>query len=192
MPRLSRALLLAPLAALALAACGTGTTSSGNGNPNGDGFVAGSGSGGLLSKRVQAPTVNGASLTGGGGLSFAQYAGKVLVVNFYGSWCSPCRAETPLLEKASQANPTVAFLGVLMQDSTSNGLAFRKTYGVTYPSIVDPDGVDIAKFRGVNPSAVPDTFVIDKAGKIAAKYVGGISDPTGFQQVLTTLEAEAA
>jgi len=196
-PRSRRAaLVFAPLAALALAGslagCSTGTTSSGNGNPNGDGFIAGSGSGGLLKTRVEAPAVTGASLTGGPAISLQQYAGKVLVVNFYGSWCSPCRAESPLLEAAATANPQVQFLGVLMQDSTANGLAFRRTFGITYPSIVDPDGTVIAKFREVNPDAVPDTFVIDKTGKIAAKYVGPVTNAAAFAKVLATLEAEPA
>lgn len=182
--------VVASVAAVALAACSSTTTTEQT--AQGDGYVAGTASGGRLAHRVAAPALSGPSLTGGGTLSLKQYAGKVVVVNFYASWCSPCRAETPLLVQAAQAHPDVQFLGVLFEDTTSNGLAFRRSYDVTYPSIVDTQGVDLAKFKNVNPSAVPDTFVIDKRGRIAAKYVGGIKDPSAFGSVLTALQAEAA
>ena len=190
-PRLS-ALLLAPLAALMLAACsGTSTTSNNNAGTNGDGNTAGVKTGGLLSKTQQAPVLTGTAI-GGGTVSTAADMGRVTVVNFYASWCAPCRAETPLLEQSARANPDVAFLGVLFKDTAPDGAAFRRTYGVTYPSIVDTDGVDLAKFRNVDPSAVPVTFVLNKQGRVAARYVGGISASSGFQAVLARLQAEPA
>ncbi|HEX7354578.1 MAG TPA: TlpA disulfide reductase family protein [Mycobacteriales bacterium] len=190
-PRRAALVVAAALAALGIAACSSTTTTQGPAG-NGDGFIAGSAGGGELSTRVPAPALSGPSVTGQGTLSLAQYVGKVVVVNFYASWCSPCRAETPILVAAAEAHPTVQFLGVLFEDTPANGLAFRRSFGVTYPSIVDRNGVDLAKFKNVNPSAVPDTFVIDKSGKIAAKYVGGLKDAAAFGAVLTRLEAEPA
>lgn len=184
-------LAIAPLVALGLAACSSTTTTQ-DPSGHGDGFVAGAANGGELSTRVEAPSLSGPSVTGDGTLSLAQDAGKVVVVNFYASWCSPCRAETPVLVAAAKAHPAVRFFGVLFEDTPANGLAFRKSFGVTFPSIVDRQGVDLAKFKNVNPSAVPDTFVIDKNGKIAAKYVGGLKDAAAFDKVLTSLQAEPA
>jgi thiol-disulfide isomerase/thioredoxin len=183
------ALALAPLLALALVGCST--SSSTNSTDQGNNNQATSKTGGLLSSRTTAPTLSGAAI-GGGTLSTSTYAGSVYVVNFYASWCAPCVAETPLLERVAKANPGVHFLGVLFKDTASNGASFRRQYGVTYPSLVDTDGVDLAKFRNVDPSAVPVTFVIDKTGRVAARYVGGISSAASLQQVLTQLQQTSA
>lgn len=194
MPRPARriaVLAIAPLVAFGLAACSSSSTTD-TGGDRGAGYLAGTANGGELATRVGAPALSGPSVTGNGNLSLRQFAGKVVVVNFYASWCSPCRAETPVLVAAAQAHSAVQFLGVLFEDTPSNGLAFRKSYGVTFPSIVDRQGVDLAKFKNVNPSAVPDTFVIDKKGTIAAKYVGGLKDPAAFDKVLSSLQAEPA
>ena len=129
---------------------------------------------------------------GGGTLSTASLTGSVVVVNFYASWCSPCVAETPLLEATSRANPQVHFVGVLYEDSASNGASFRRKYSVTYPSLADPDGGDLAKFRKLSPSNLPVTFVLDKAGRVAARYFGGIGPSSGLQPVLTQLQRAAS
>ncbi len=184
-----RALALTPLLALALVGCSSSSSTQGAAG-QGNGNTATSQTGGLLSKRVTAPTLTGAMI-GGGTLSTATYAGSVYVVNFYASWCAPCVAETPLLETVAKANPGVHFVGVLFKDTEPNGASFRRQYGVTYPSLVDTDGVDLAKFRNVDPSAVPVTFVVDKTGKVAARYVGGIHSATNLQQVLTQLQQSA-
>ncbi len=183
------ALLLA--SALALSACGGTSTASNNGAASGDGNTASTKTGGLLAKTQPAPVLSGDAI-GGGTISTAADLGRVTVVNFYASWCAPCRAETPLLEQTARAEPDVAFLGVLFKDSAPNGAAFRRTYGVSYPSLVDTDGVDLAKFRNVDPSAVPVTFVLDKQGRVAARYVGGITASSGFQAVLAKLQAAPA
>jgi thiol-disulfide isomerase/thioredoxin len=183
-----RALLLLPVAALALSACAA--SSSGNGSAaDNTGNTAATKSGGLLSDRQPAPVLSGPTI-GGGSITTAAYKGSVVVVNFYASWCSPCIAETPLLEAAAKADPDVKFVGVLFKDSEANGAAFRRQYDVTYPSLVDTNGQDIVKFRNVSPSAVPVTFVIDKQGRVAARYVGGIGVNSGFTTVLDKLEAE--
>jgi thiol-disulfide isomerase/thioredoxin len=188
----ARALLLAPLLVLALAlplaACSSSNTTQGSAG-QGNGNTATSKTGGLLSKRVTAPTLSGATI-GGGTLSTASYQGSVVVVNFYASWCAPCVAETPLLEQVAQSDPGVHFVGVLFKDTAANGASFRRAHDITYPSLIDTDGVDLAKFRNVDPSAVPVTFVIDKQGKVAARYVGGIASATGLQQVLSILQAQ--
>lgn len=174
---------------LVLAGCGK-TTNTGIG---GTGYQAGSGNGGLLDHRFGAPDLSG-PLLGGGHDDLASLRGQVVVINFYASWCSPCRAETPLLVStaASTKGQGVAFLGVLFKDSETNGASFRQSYHETYPSLVDSDGVDLAKFKGANPSALPVTFVIDRSGRVAARWIGAISPTSNFSQVLDRLRAEPA
>lgn len=187
--RLTAAVASGLLAAVALTGCSSGHAT--DAGPKGEGYAnpAASKSGGMLAKRVSAPTLSGDTV-GGGSLSTAAYQGSVVVVNFYASWCAPCAAETPFLEQTAKADPAVHFVGVLSNDSATNGAAFRATYGVTYPSLVDSSGSDVARYRKLSPSGLPVTFVLDKKGKVAARYVGGIDAGSGFQVTLTRLQAE--
>ena len=179
------------VAAGSLTACSS--THSTDSVPGGTGYQATSAHGGLLAKRQAAPDLHG-PLIGGGTLDLATLRGKIVVLNFYASWCSPCRAETPLLVATAHAQAAhgVAVVGVLFKDSAANGAAFRRTFGATYPSLIDTDGEDLAKFRDVDPSAVPVTFVLDRAGRVAARYVGGITASSNFDAVLSRLVGEPA
>lgn len=170
---------LALAATAALAACGSGGGAS---TPVG---------GGLLSSPQKPPSISGTALDGKT-LSLAGYHGKVVVLNFYASWCAPCRAETPLLERtATKTAPQgVQFLGVLFKDSATNGASFRNGAGVTYPSLLDTAGTLLTKFKNVNASSIPQTFVFARDGKLAARYNGPITDEAGFDGVLKTLAAQ--
>jgi peroxiredoxin len=159
----------------------------------GDGGSAALG-GGLLKKEQTTPKISGTTLDGKS-LDVNALKGKVVVLNFYASWCPPCRAETPMLETISKqtASKGVDFVGVLSNDTATGGRAFRARYDVTYPSLVNEDGTWAAKFKGVN--ALPFTFVIARDGKIAARWVGGITTAGAaaqFTQVLDQLAAEPA
>ncbi len=127
--------------------------------------------------RPAAPAVTGVTLTGQK-VSLAGYRGDVLVLNFWGSWCAPCRAEAPQLGTlARQLAPSgVRFLGVDIRDEPQSALAFMQTFRVGYPSLSDPSDEIALQFRStVPPDAIPSTIVIDRAGKIAARIVGGAS-----------------
>jgi len=194
---LTRALpraLTAVLLAAGLAACGQHVTSNGP-NSQENGYLVTNSHGGLLKKAEKAPNLHG-SLLGGGTLALSSLKGKVVVVNFYASWCSPCRAETPLLVAADHTHAAQGLdvVGVLFEDSTSNGEAFRRTFHVTYPSLTDPDGEDLADFRNIDPSAIPVTIVLNRAGMVAARYEGGLNDSTAsnFTNVLDILLAQPA
>ncbi|MFJ9979436.1 TlpA family protein disulfide reductase [Streptomyces cyaneofuscatus] len=129
--------------------------------------------------REPAPDLRGESLTGKP-LSLAEHRGKVVVLNVWGSWCAPCRAEAPNLQKVYEdtREQGVAFLGINTRDATqTNALAFEETYGVTYPSFWDRPGKLLLKFRGtISPSAIPSTLVIDRQGRIAASAMKALSE----------------
>ncbi|MHB8339848.1 MAG: TlpA family protein disulfide reductase [Mycobacteriales bacterium] len=163
-----------------------------NGTGTGQNFVATGLGGGLLTHRSPAPVLSGRTIEGGYYTTSAA-RGKVLVVNFWASWCAPCRQETPVLaqEARAYAGRGVEFLGVLFRDSAANGRAFATDDHVPYPSLYDPSGVDLLGFRGLNPTSIPDTAVIDRQGRVAALFIGPVTDSLPqFQHVLAVLAAE--
>jgi cytochrome c biogenesis protein CcmG/thiol:disulfide interchange protein DsbE len=106
-------------------------------------------------------------LSGAGTVSLASLRGQVVVLNFWASWCEPCRDEAPLLEQAqarlSRHRATV--LGVSYRDTTSDSRDFVRRYRLTFPEVRDGDG-DFAGAYGTNQ--LPETFVIDRAGRVVA------------------------
>ncbi len=127
-------------------------------------------------------------------VSSADYAGKVLVVNFWYAGCPPCRVEAPDLEalyKKYQPNG-VGFLGVNLYDSAATAIGFAKDHSVTYPSVLDRDtGSVLLAFSGtVPPKATPTTLVIDKKGRVAARILGAIPDRSILDTLISSTLAE--
>ncbi|MFG2134567.1 TlpA family protein disulfide reductase [Streptomyces sp. NPDC048751] len=180
--RSRRAALLgagAAVTALTLSACSSGGTSGGGGDTN---FVMGKDGISTAKKgeRAQAPDLSGKTIAGGQ-LDVASFKGKVVVLNVWGSWCSPCRAEAPNFEKVYKdlKDKGVQFVGINTRDTkTSNALAFEKQQGVTYPSLYDPTGKLMLRFKKgtLNPQAIPSTLVLDREGKIAARSLAALSE----------------
>ncbi|WP_447038102.1 TlpA family protein disulfide reductase [Streptomyces sp. DSM 118878] len=173
--RSGRAALLAAgaaVAALTLSACGSGGTSGGGGNTN---FVTGSDGIATLAKgdRKDGPKLDGETLTGDH-LDLADYKGKIVVLNVWGSWCPPCRAEAPNFVKVANATKDqgVQFVGINTRDPQKGpAISFEKDYKVPYPSLHDPMGKLMLRFpKGtLNPNFIPSTVVIDRDGKVAAR-----------------------
>jgi peroxiredoxin len=117
-------------------------------------------------QRAQARDVTG-EILGGGTYDVAQDRGKVVVVNFWGSWCSPCRAEAADLQKTYDATKAkgVTFVGVNSRDDRDAAKAFERGR-VTYPSVYDPDGKVALKFD-VTQVSTPSTLILDRQGRIA-------------------------
>jgi peroxiredoxin len=138
--------------------------------------VAGSDSAVLYSAghRPLAPDFTATTLTGSR-LSFSSYRGRVVVVNFWGSWCVPCREEAAALAVTAQqyAPAGVAFLGVDVRDTTASAEAFTRSFGITYPSVSDSGSQITLDFTAVVPIAgTPTTLVIDRTGHIAGAVFG--------------------
>ena len=139
---------------------------------------AGSSSAGTSSAQVatgkQAPAFNLASLTGSPAhVSLAGYAGRPVIVNFFASWCVPCRQETPLMARFYKSeHGSVTVIGVDTNDSRTSALKFTQTYGVSYPVASDPAATTAGAF-GV--SALPQTFFLNAQHKIVDRVYGAVS-----------------
>jgi thiol-disulfide isomerase/thioredoxin len=102
------------------------------------------------------------------------WKGKVVVVNFWGSWCAECRDEAPALQQVyTDDKPRgVEFLGVDIRDDVPSARDYERKFGITYPSLDDPANMVALRFRGV--PATPTTIVLDRSGRIAARQNGSI------------------
>jgi thiol-disulfide isomerase/thioredoxin len=143
--------------------------------------------------RPLAPDFTAVTLTGAP-LNFSAYRGKVVVLNFWGSWCVPCREEAPTLAAAAaQYQPSgVSFLGVDVRDTTASAEAFARSFHITYPSVSDPSSVITLDFTAKVPIAgTPTTLVIDRTGRIAGAVFGTVTYPdlTAILAKVTTTAA---
>jgi thiol-disulfide isomerase/thioredoxin len=167
---------LAVAAALGMAGCATGIADSTPAS-NGQSFVAGS-PGTTVFKSGEgpvAPPVSG-PVVGGGRLALTSYRGHVVVLNFWGSWCTPCREEAPGLSALAThfRASGVRFLGIDIRDSPVSAEAFMNDFRITYPSLNDPSDNLALDFRNtVPPAGIPTTLVISRRGRITARVIGG-------------------
>ena len=191
-----RAVGLAAVAAagvLGVTACG-GQIAASNPASNGVNFVSGNGSSSYFKpgSRPDAPAVAGTTLAGAR-LSLSSYRGTVVVVNFWGSWCAPCRSEAPTLADLAERyrSKGVQFVGVDIRDSPASAEAFVQNFGISYPSLNDPADEIALAFRGtVPPAAIPSTLVIDPSGHIAGRVIGQASEAS-LGNILAEVTARA-
>jgi thiol-disulfide isomerase/thioredoxin len=178
-------------AAVVLVACGLTMAFSDGGRPAGESYVDGNQEAVVYEAgyRPAVPNFSGATLTGAP-VSFAAYRGKVVVLNFWGSWCAPCQAEGPALASlsAKYSRAGVAFLGVDVEDTLVNAQAFEQGFGIKYPSINDPGESVAQAISGAVPiSGTPTTLVIDRTGHLAGAIRG-----TATYSVLNSMLSEVA
>lgn len=144
-----------------------------------DGYVGADGKNQLVTlvpvaDRKPAPELEGEGLDGEP-LSTADFAGKTLVINLWGPWCPPCRAEAPVLKQISEeyASKDVQFIGMLTRTpDPSQAIAFNRRKGISYPSFADEGGSLELEFVSSLPTqAIPTTWVIDSKGRVAARIM---------------------
>lgn len=169
---------VAAAGALPVTACG-GQVAANTPASNGISFVSGNGSAAFFKagSRAAAPDVSGTTLAGSR-FSLRSYRGRVVVINFWGSWCAPCRAEAPTLAVLSEQyrSKGVQFVGVDIRDSPASAEAFVRNFRIGYPSLNDPADEIALAFRGtVPPAAIPSTLVIDRGSRIAGRVIGQAS-----------------
>jgi thiol-disulfide isomerase/thioredoxin len=143
--------------------------------------------------RPVAPTVAGSTISGQK-LSLASYRGDTIVLNFWGSWCAPCRAEAPALGQLARklAPKGVRFVGVDIRDQPDSAEAFMQTFNVDYPSLNDPgDEIALEFHSTVPPAAIPTTLIIDRSGRIAARIFGA-SNYAQLQALISKVIGQAA
>ncbi|MBO8194845.1 TlpA family protein disulfide reductase [Streptomyces oryzae] len=164
---------------LLLSACSGTQTGSSSGDTK---FVKGTGEITKVAEgnRTSVPDLRGPSVDGKK-LKLSDYKGKVVVLNVWGSWCSPCRAEAPNLAKVARdtKGKDVQFLGINTRDlDKANAKAFERNYEIDYPSFYDPSGKLILKFpkNTLSPQAIPSTLILDKDGKVAVRALKELSE----------------
>lgn len=129
-------------------------------------------------------------LEGGGTGSLADYRGRWVLVNFWASWCDPCREEAPALERFQRRYGGSRFtvLGIDSRDLSSDGRAFVRLYGLSYPQLRDGDGASAEDF---GTSGVPETFLVDPAGKVRLLIRGPVGEEYLREVVAPMLEEKS-
>jgi peroxiredoxin len=188
-----RRLVPALLAALVLTGCTSGSDAVDVNNGGEFRFVEATPSGEVIppDERAPAPEFSG-TLLGGGDFSSEELSGDVAVLNFWGSWCPPCRVETPEFQEvyADVRDDGVQFLGLNVKETDEQfALAFVERFGIEFPSLHDPRGEVALAFRDYPANAIPSTIVLDRQGRVAAVYTGAVAQED-LRAVLDQVQAE--
>ncbi|WP_022877880.1 TlpA disulfide reductase family protein [Microbacterium sp. B19] len=142
------------------------------------------------------PVVFSGTLDNGSTATSADYAGKVLVVNFWYATCGPCIVEAPRLEQAYQSfqGQDVAFLGVNTYDQPATALSFARDNDVSYSSLMAVSDAELKlAFADKTPiNATPTTLVLDRQGRVAARVIGELPEASILEAMVQTVVAESA
>lgn len=181
------------LAAGVLAGCSTGANAVDVNNGGEFRFVAGTPAGEVIpqDERAAAPEFSG-TLLGGDEFDSGQLAGQVAVINFWGSWCAPCRVETPEFSEVADesADDGVQFLGINVKETSEQfAVAFVDRFEISFPSLYDPRGEVALAFRDYPANAIPSTIVLDAQYRVAAVYTGEVAQDD-LRQVLDRVLGE--
>jgi cytochrome c biogenesis protein CcmG/thiol:disulfide interchange protein DsbE len=140
---------------------------------------------------AKAPGFTLRRLDGSGTVSLAAYRGKAVVLNFWASWCNPCKSEAKVLQRDwTRYRDRVVFLGVDYHDLSSDARRFVDVHGLTFPMLDDGSGDVTHGKYGI--TQVPETFVVSRAGRIVAHLAGPITNPTFAAEFRSALAKAAA
>lgn len=119
-----------------------------------------------------APAFSLKKLDGSGTISLASLRGKPAVINFFASWCEPCKAESRVIERAWQRYKSqgIVFVGIDYHDVTSDGRKFLRAHGITYPTVQDGSGAVGDKY---GLTGVPETYFVDANGRLVGSHIAG-------------------
>jgi len=177
-----RTAVVAGAVAVALAVAGCSKEQQSGSSSGNTKFVQGTGQVTKVDpgKRQKAPDISGRSVNGDK-LRLSDFKGKIVVINVWGSWCSPCRAEAPNLAKVAKdtKDEGVRFVGINTRDlDRANAKSFERNYDITYPSFYDPSGKLILRFphNSLSPQTIPSTVVLDRKGRIAVRALKDLSE----------------
>jgi cytochrome c biogenesis protein CcmG, thiol:disulfide interchange protein DsbE len=124
-------------------------------------------------KHVPAPDFNLSRLDRPGTLQLSSLRGKAVVLNFWASWCHPCKAEAPALEDAAKRwGGRVVVLGVDLNDFKGDARTFMRRHGITYPIVHDNGNVTSPKY---GLTGLPESFFVDRRGHVVAHVPGQVS-----------------
>jgi len=188
-----RSALVSAAVVLALSACTGGADAVDVNNGGQFRFVEATPTGELIGveERGVAPAFGG-TLLDGADFDSTTLDGDVAVINFWGSWCGPCRVESPEFQEVYDdvQDQGVSFLGVNVKDGDQQARAFVASKNITFPSIFDPRGEVTLAFSDFPPSAIPSTVLLDRDGRVAAVYLGTVTQDS-LRAVIDLLLAES-
>src|SRR4051812_21342527 len=165
------------VAALAAASACSGTNAVSQDVSGSNGYVTGDNSLEWVAPAQRKPVddVSG-KLLDGSAFDLREWRGKGVVVNFWGSWCQPCRSEAKALDAVYRATRSrgVEFLGVDVRENPVKAETFVRTPHIGSPSLSDESSLLALRFPGLPPNATPTTIVLDRRGRIAARHSGEI------------------
>jgi thiol-disulfide isomerase/thioredoxin len=148
----------------------------------------------VASNRDEPISFESSNTSDGSTIRSSDYAGTVLIVNFWYAACPPCRFEAPdLAELAAQyADRGVQFLGINVYDDVAVANSFERDFGIGYPSILDVEtGAARLAFAGqLPPNGVPTTIIVDRQGRVASRLSGAILDRAVFEEMIESVLAE--
>jgi len=187
--------VIALLAVTVLAGCSADPLAEQYASGSTQNYISGDGSLTAIAVEDRGEAVDFTAETASGAtVDSKDFAGEVLVVNFWYAACPPCRVEAPDLEALHTEfdGKGASFLGVNVRDQADTAATFEAETGITYDSVIDAnDGNMMLAFAGtVAPNAVPTTLVIDKKGRVAARFLGLIEAPSALRTIIDETIAE--
>lgn len=131
-----------------------------------------------VDQRKEAIDLVGTTLDGDR-LDLSTLRGQPVVLNVWGSWCPPCRTEAPALQAAAtELKDKAAFVGIDIRDNKANAQAYERRFKITYPSLFDDGDLLLALRGAVSSSSPPVTLILDDQGRVAARFVGPVTQRT--------------